>query len=212
MKGLIAGIIAGIAGAALWAGIAAVTGFEIGWLAWGIGAAVGAAVAWGSEGSPVTGGLAVVIAILAIVTGKYITVEIVLAKEMGTANEEIARQMETEEYLISWLADGMVYNLTEAGQTINWPAGVNPDEASAKEDYPPALWAAAEQTWSSTSEEERAEFKTEVQAQVDANVQAFASSIKKDGFLASFGAFDVIFFVLAIATAYKVGSKADQPA
>lgn len=120
MKGLIAGIIAGIAGAALWAGIAAVTGFEIGWLAWGIGAAVGAAVAWGSEGSPVTGGLAVVIAILAIVTGKYITVEIVLAKEMGTANEEIARQMETEEYLISWLADGMVYNLTEAGQTINW--------------------------------------------------------------------------------------------
>lgn len=209
MKGVIAGIIAGIVGAALWAIIAAITGFEIGWIAWGIGAAVGAGVAWGSDGSTVTGVLAVVIAILAIIGGKYISVEMRLAKEVGTANEEIARQLEDEKYPISWLAHGVVYKLTEAGQTVEWPAGVNPEEAANPEDYPPGVWAVAEKAWAAMSDEEKAEFKTEIQTQANANVKDYASSLKKDGFIESFSAMDGIFFLLAIATAYKVGSKAD---
>ena len=210
MKGIIAGIIAGVAGAALWAVIAAFTGYEIGWIAWGIGAAVGAGVAWGSDGSTVTGVLAVVIAIGAIIGGKYVSVEMMLAKEVNAANEEIARQVEGDEnYPISWLAQGVVYKLTEAGQTVEWPDEVNPEEATEEADFPPTVWSIAQEAWANMSDDEKADFKNEIQTQAVANVQDYASSVKKDGFIASFSAMDGIFFLLAIATAYKVGSKAD---
>lgn len=209
MKGIIAGVCAGIAGAVLWAVIAAVTGFEIGWLAWGIGAGVGAAVAWGSDCTPATGVLAVVISLLAIVAGKYIAVEIVMHKELGGTNQEIANLMEDEEYLISWLADGIVYNLEEAGQTVTWPAGVDPDDAMAKADYPPAVWAQAEQAWSAMTPDEKTEFKEQVRQQVDASMGEVVAGAKKEGFMASFGLFDALFFFLAIGTAYKIGSNAD---
>lgn len=209
MKGIIAGVAAGIVGAALWAIIAAATGYEIGWLAWGIGAAVGAGVAWGSEGSPVTGAIAVVIAVLAILAGKYITVEVVLANEMGNVGDEVAQMIENEEYQISWLADQVVYEYQEQGKSVDWPAGVNPEEASSKEDYPPVIWALAEKAWSNMTDDEKEEFKANVRQQVEENIQAYTNSVKADGFFASFGVFDILFAFLAIATAYKVGSKAD---
>jgi hypothetical protein len=73
MKGIFAGIIAGIAGALVWAIVAYFTGFEIGWLAWGVGALVGAAVAWGSEGTQTTGVVAVIITVIAIIAGKPVS-------------------------------------------------------------------------------------------------------------------------------------------
>ena len=209
MKGVVAGVVAGIIGAALWAIIAAVTGFEIGWLAWGIGAGVGAGVAWGSEGSPATGILAVIIAVVAILAGKFISVEIVIAKEMGVANEEIAQQFENDEYLISWLADEVINDYIDEGKNISWPAGVDPDEAAAESDYPPKIWAVAQQKWNAMSDEEKEQHKNDVAEQVRQNMQDYAESVKTDGFLASFGVIDIVFFVLAIGTAYKVGARED---
>jgi hypothetical protein len=37
-----------------------------------------------------------------------------------------------------------------------------------------------------------------------------AASYREEGFLASFGAIDVLFFILAIVTAYKIGSKSEM--
>lgn len=209
MKGIVAGIIAGIAGAAVWAIVAAVTGFEIGWIAWGIGAGVGAGVAWGSEGSPAMGVLAVVISVLAIVAGKFITVEMVLSREMGGAKAEIAQMLESEEYLISWMADIVIADIQESGGTVSWPAGVDPEEASTKAEYPKEIWARAEQSWSALTLEEKEEFKVDVQEQIEESMNMYAADVRNDGFLASFGVMDALFFLLAIGTAYKIGSKAD---
>jgi len=209
MKGIIAGIIAGIAGAIIWAVVAALTGFEIGWLAWGIGAAVGAAVAWGSEGSPKMGVIAVVIAVIAIIAGKFITVEMVLAKEMGTVKEEVAQQINDEEYLISWISDEIVYELKEQGETIAWPEGVDPEAVDSKDDYPPRIWNRAEQIFGTMSEDEKADYKESVRQQTELNIKMFADSVKGESFIASFGLFDALFLFLAIGTAYKVGSKSE---
>ncbi|MEN8127491.1 MAG: hypothetical protein ABFR90_06755 [Planctomycetota bacterium] len=209
MKGIITGVVAGIVGALAWAAIAALTGFEIGWLAWGIGAGVGAAVAWGSEGTPAMGVAAVVISVLAIVGGKYISVEMKLAKGMGAANEQVAAQMETDEYFISWLADIIIVQIEEADVAVAWPEGVNPEDAAAKEHYPPVVWAQAEQTWEDMPPEKKDEFKEEVRQQVEKNIASFTADVRKEGFISSFSFFDVIFFFLAIGTAYKIGSKAD---
>ncbi len=115
MKGIIAGVIAGFAGALVWAAIVVFAGFEIGWLAWGIGAAVGGAVAWGSEGTPAMGVAAVVISVLAIAGGKYFSVEMFLANGMDDANQQIAQQLETDEYPANTVARQMQkgYQLNE---------------------------------------------------------------------------------------------------
>ena len=117
--------------------------------------------------------------------------------------------VENEEYQISWLADQVVYEYQEQGKSVDWPAGVNPEEASSKEDYPPVIWALAEKAWANMTDDEKEEFKANVQQQVEENIQAYTNSVKADGFFASFGVFDILFAFLAIATAYKVGSKAD---
>lgn len=209
MKGIIAGVIAGFAGAVVWALIASLTGYEIGWLAWGIGAAVGGAVAWGSEGTPAMGVAAVIISVLAIVGGKYISVEMLLAKEMDSANEQIAAQMETEEYYISWLADAVVAQIEEAGGTVSWPEGADDETTLLQEQYPAEIWGKAQIVWTNMTSEEQDQFKEDVKQQVDENIAMFTAGVRKDGFLASFSLFDGLFFFLAIGTAYKIGSKVD---
>ena len=204
MKGLAAGILGGVAGAVLWGLIAAFTGYEIGWIAWGIGALVGAGVAWGTEGGTVPGVMAVVISVLAILGGKFVALEIMMNKE---AKEVVSLADTSEEYLISWLADVMVFRMQEAGQSVSWPAGVDPDNAQKEADYPPEVWAKAKSAWEAMSDEDKQAFKADVQKQVAANLDQLSGEMREKGFIASFGGIDIIFFLLAIATAFKIGSK-----
>lgn len=209
MKGLTAGIVAGLAGAFAWALIAYFTGFEIGYLAWGIGALVGAAVGWGTKGTPTNGVIAVAISIVAIMGGKFMAVQFSISNEMETIDQDIALQMENEEFILSWLAGGIIYEIQEQGNTVQWPAGVDPDEASAKEDFPPEIWNATETVWAEMTDDEKEEFRGDVKDQINANIQVIAAMASKEGFLSSFGLFDAIFFFLAIGTAYKVAAKTD---
>jgi hypothetical protein len=210
MKGIVAGILCGVAGAVLWGVIAAFTGYEIGWIAWGIGALVGAGIAWGMDGGTVPGVLAVVISILAILGGKFVALEMVVGKELKNANSGLSSLIETnEEYVISWLADEIVIKMEEQGVTVQWPGGEAPETPQAEADYPRDVWAKAKWAWEGMSDEEKQEFKKVVHEQALKNVNEMAASYREEGFLASFGAIDVIFFLLAIVTAYKIGSKSE---
>lgn len=205
MKGIIAGVCAGFAGAAVWALIAWLTGYEIGWIAWGIGAAVGAAVAWGSEGTPTMGVAAVIISVLAILGGKYITVELFLANQNDILQEEFTKIIQTDEYAIGSIAD----EIEECGGTVAWPEIEDLDEVEIREEYPPEIWAKAEKAWDEKTPAEKEEFKKEVQQNVEEGIAMLNSYVRKEGFLASFSLFDALFFFLAIGTAFKIGSKAD---
>jgi phosphate/sulfate permease len=209
MKGLAAGVAAGVGGAVVWALIAYFTGYEIGWIAWGIGAAVGAGVAWGSSGSPAMGVAAVVISVLAILAGKFITVEIILAKELKAANQDMNQQILNDEYVISWLADEAVAVYQEKQIPVNWPEGINPEDATSQADYPADVWQAAAYKWNSMSAAEKEEYRENVRQQAEVNIAAYASDMRKEGFIGSFGIIDIVFFLLAILTAYKIGSKTD---
>ncbi len=86
---------------------------------------------------------------------------------------------------------------------------MDPEEASAEEDYPSEIWTLAEVAWSAMSEEEKDDFKNTVKEQIEENFRAYTDDAENEGFLAYFSPMDGIFFLLAVATAYKVGSKAD---
>lgn len=78
------GLIGGAIGAGVWAGIALATGYELGFIAWAIGALTGIGVRVGSGGDdgPLLGGLAVLIAFASIGIGKAASIYLI-ANNMG---------------------------------------------------------------------------------------------------------------------------------
>ncbi len=87
------GLIASLVTAGLWAAIVGLTGFEIGYLAVGVGGLTGFAVAQGAGAADqVTGGLAVGLAIIGLLTAKILIVALVLPIQL---TEEIAKDTKT---------------------------------------------------------------------------------------------------------------------
>jgi hypothetical protein len=82
MKAMIAAVAGGIVGALVWGAISCFTGYEVGYVAWGIGALVGfLSAAVGGEGF--TNGLfCAVITILALMGGKVMAVKLSLSKTL----------------------------------------------------------------------------------------------------------------------------------
>ncbi len=77
-------ILGATVGAAIWFGAALATNYEIGWIAWGIGALAGGGMALGMRGgSPVGGAVAAIVAVGGILLGKVI----VFSWVFGTADD-----------------------------------------------------------------------------------------------------------------------------
>ncbi len=213
MKDLTLGLAAGVIGATLWAGVAAITHYEVGWVAWAVGGLVGVAVARGNVDGhrepAMAGVLAVAITALSIVGGKYLAVSLTLP----SAAELIASVManfDNEEYVMSFVADDVAAELEASGQTVDWPAGVDPSMASEESDYPADVWTEARERWASLSDAERADFqearRRETSANLDANAAAFRGRLFRGAFAGSFAPLDLIFFGLAIVTAWGIAS------
>lgn len=213
MKDVLFGLIGGALGALLWAVVTYLSGYEIGWIAWAVGGLVGFAVALGNrEGhrAPMAAGsLAAIITVLSLVAGKALAIQMLLPSD-AEIMEMFAVNFDEEEYVISYLADDIVVEYQAQGRTLEWPEGVDPAGAAAQGDYPDEIWAEAQQRWTELGEEGQAEFRLERQAQVRANIEENLPQIREamssGGFFASFAPMDLIFFGLAIVTAFGMGS------
>ncbi len=95
----LAGAIAGaVAGAAVWAAITYFTGYEIGYVAWGIGAAVGGGAALlGGEGAT-SGLVCAVLALAAILLGKIAATHFMAQKNLSEAIDATATRQLYEEW------------------------------------------------------------------------------------------------------------------
>ncbi|HEX9722674.1 MAG TPA: hypothetical protein VGC53_00140 [Vicinamibacteria bacterium] len=205
---VVAGVVGGAIGAAVWAAVGYYTGYEVGWIAWGIGGLVGVAVRLVSnpgtdpmtgqtlpENPRVPGVIAAVIAIAAVVAGKYAVIHVTLPEAM---NEEL-----NDEVLISYLADDVAYERSEAGEPVDWPEGVDPDYAYQESDYPTEVWREATERWNGMSQSERESMRGLILASYDENL----SGMGTQALLSSFNLFDLLWFALAGWTAFKIGSS-----
>lgn len=93
---VIAGLIAALAGGLLWAVIVVFTGYEVGWVAWGVGALVGFTMLKVSGmPSPGLGVRAAVLAAVGLLVGKWLIIEIGARTELRdeiAANPELLQQ------------------------------------------------------------------------------------------------------------------------
>ncbi|MFK7790511.1 MAG: hypothetical protein AB8C95_13590, partial [Phycisphaeraceae bacterium] len=199
---------AGFVGALLWAGLAYYGNLEIGLLAWGIGAAVGAAMMTGAaeRASVQTGVLALVIALVSIVAGKYIAVEMVYNEFDSDWSGEIARLDTDDQYATSWIADDVIQEYEAQGKPVNYPPTANLDMPETQADYPTDVWAEANQRWLAMSAEEKADFRESVITEQKAIFDTISGDFKAQGFIESFSFFDILWFALGGISAFKLGA------
>jgi hypothetical protein len=193
---LLGGLVAAAVGGGAWAAIGYATGYEIGWLAWGIGLLVGVGVHFGGKGKlgTHTGLLAGALAALAVAGGKYGVVYATLDRELGSAPAV------TDENVISFIADDVVAARLDAGEPVEWPAGVDPDEAWVESDYPPDVWAEAAAHWDSLDATGRDEWRAYANPSID------TMALTNEIYTSTFNAFDLLWFALAIGSAFKIGA------
>lgn len=205
----IGAIFAGILGAVVWAAIAYFGNVEIGWIAWGIGALVGFAAAWGAgrNAGVQTGIMAAVVAAISVVGGKYVTLYFDVEDYL---DQELSQPIVLEEHdMIVAEADLVVTEWEQEGRTIAWPQGMTIAEAYEEADYPADVWQEGKRRWSAVSEADKPALMDALKAQREANRELnrdqIAADIREGVFKDSFGMFDILFFGLAIFTAFGIG-------
>lgn len=205
VKGIIGGVIGGAIGAAIWAAIAYFTNYEIGIVAWGVGALVGFCTATfaGNSVSPLTGIAAALISLGSIAGGKFAVIHIIASKVRTDIHTKVQF---TDERLVAAIADQLAEESEKAGKKVEWPKGMNAEEASEKADYPPAIWKDAETRWNAMTADQRNQYKHDIEEHVHAKVDEAVTSLEKDSFFQSFNLYDAIFALLAVASAFRLGS------
>ena len=205
IKGLIGGVIGGAIGAAVWAAIAYYTGYEIGWIAWLVGALVGlltGALA-GDEASGLTGIAAAIIALAAISLGKYAVIHIYVSKASVKLHSEYRV---TDEIAMVAIADQVVEEWEKSSKPLKWPEGKNKDEAESEADFPKDVWSDAKARWDAMQAGQRESYKNDLEAHHHEKIDEALAAIEAEAFKRSFDLFDIIFALLAIASAFKLGS------
>jgi len=198
MKAIVAACVGGLVGAIIWGAIAHFTGYEIGYIAWGIGALIGfLSAAAGGEGST-NGAICAVVAVLSLVAGKGLAVKFVLDKELKAALHPMYVEMQSDAQQFK--------------------------AVSSKDDYPQFMFDhdyTVEESAADVGSAELAEFETETvpileglndgwsYKQFEKHLTAGTNMIM-EGLKESFGIIDVIFFLLGIATAYKIGAGSQE--
>ena len=211
--GFIGGTIGGLIGASAWAGIAYLTGYEVGWIAWGVGLLVGVGFAAGAkQGGPVAGAGAVVIAALSLIAGKYAAIELMLSHELGDLSEisaSVLEGLQDDQQAIGYLADRIVAKLEEGGQPVAWPELDHVDEHTPIQAlYPADVWQEASRVWTGMSPDEQQSFREQAADSAQASFSEIRDAMAAEGFFMSFGFMDILFFGLAIAAAYKIAYSA----
>jgi len=225
LKLVAGGVLGGLVGAAIWAAISHSTGYEIGWIAWGVGGLVGFGVRLlgSSEMAsfdratrqrvvrkvpampPLVAGLvAAVIAIGAVAAGKYATLHLAVSQALQ------APDVGDTETILSGIADQIVLEREEAGKQVTFPPGKDFDSAAKQEDYPPDIWKEAELRWASLGPEDREAWLAERSEQARAFYDAMGGAGGAALLVSSFGLFDLLWFGLAGWTAFKLGMSLEE--
>ena len=207
-------LLAGVAGAAVggiaWVGIGYFTNYEIGWIAWGIGllAGLGVRAAAGGENTGAAPGIAAVAAAAAVVAvSKYAVIALFMQFDMAAQIANERPDFDSDEYAIVRTADEIIEaEYFASGKEVAWPAGVTYEDADTEAEYPPAIWAPARDKWTALSDDEKRSRREAWKNQYEADIAEWLEVGQSEAFAESFTPYDLLWFGLAMFTAFKVGS------
>ena len=147
--GAVGGASGALVGAAIWATVGHFTGYEVGWIAVGVGALSGFGVSLPThrQAGMVGGIIATVMAVGAIGLGRY-----------AEAYLDFRRFLSSDDAEISMVADVIVAEYELQGKPILWPRDAD-DAETIGESYPPRIWKHAVERWNAMSAERQDEIR-----------------------------------------------------
>jgi hypothetical protein len=202
-KSIAAATAAGLAVAALWAGITHLSGWSLGFLALFIGTAVGLAFRFAAKDrtSTSSGLIAAAIALACILVGKYASASIYAHQRIAeSASDE---SLDIDEAVTCEIADGLVAHYEDADVELDW---TDADYETAATSYPAGIWHEAEQQFASLTDDEKALRRAEFDEHTAAETESASGTISLIYFLFSFGPTGLVILGLSVAGAYKIAS------
>lgn len=222
---IIGAVIGGAIGATVWAAISYFTGYEIGYVAIGVGfvTGLGAVIGSGGDGNAWSGLVAVVVALMSIVAGKAIVNQIYIDQLQEFRNEYEAAIEESDplefftvEDALWNIADEIVYERLENDTDIDWPArGMSVDEAFWPEDYPQDIIDETNERWSAMNKEEQDDYRITIaedaMSQADDVYDALDEIMDTNtSVFDNLNLFDGLWALLALGAAWGVGSGGSE--
>jgi len=207
VKWLIAGVVGAAIGGAVWVLVAYFANLEVGYIAWGIGFLAGLGVRRSMETaqvSTVAGIAAVAAALLVILGSKYYVAHMHVENALGPLRADAAQSDPVKE-----VAGDIVVEREQAGQAVNWPK--LPADAELNEDviveieFPADVLEEARARWDSMPDADRTQYQESRRAERVEKLEEFRSVFREEAFKRSFGPFDLLWFGLAMMTAFKIG-------
>lgn len=196
---LVFGAVAATVGGLIWAGVVLVTEYEIGWLAWGIGWGVGAAMASRTMNrSPQLGISAATLAVVGLLIGKLL----IFSSQLNSFADDV---MEEEATLRAVVAMDMY---TNGGFDKATQARL---EALGEDDeLPDDIAASVEQQIDNKLSGLNVDQRRELAAQFATNLGADLSYV--DRIVAQLTPYDALWFGLAVFTAFGMMAKPQEAA
>ena len=122
--------------------------------------------------------------------------EILSQAEIDSLLEAVSFEYDSTALCISFIADEIIEERISNGEKINVSSDVKEGLGTKEDDYPPDIWKEAKAKWDRMSDDE----KQKIYNKLNFDISTF------DIFLESFGMLDILFFGLAIFTAYKIAA------
>ena len=193
LRGAFFGLVCGAIGAAMWAAVAYFTGYELGLLAIVVGGLCGFGMGMGNAGRGGAGAglVAAFVTFLAIMGGKFAVVQVMLDDFLQS--EAVVFD---EEASLDAIAGQVYQEFDASGQ----------DMGEEGDEWPSAVWSETCARWQAMSGAEREQFTADLQRQYQTDMAAARPVIGVVAFLFSFGLMDLVFFGLALSTAFKIGA------
>lgn len=203
---VIAGGVAGLIGAAVWAAVAYYANLEIGWIAWAVGGLVGFAVA-AAGGSGGAGGLiATLITIVAICGGKVAAVNFALDKFKST---DLEAEFSVVKYNEAKQEAAQFVQLTSRDQYPKFMVDAHYTDAKRPEDVTAdeiELFATQNAPMIKLFHEDPPDYEMWKKTGMAMAGYYLDTQVSLwDKLKNSLSAFDLLFFALALGTAYRLG-------
>ena len=202
---LLGGTIGGLLGAGLWSVLGYFTGFELRWIACLVGAltGVGVRIIAGDAIGPAPGIVAALVAGATILLGKYLVLYLLVAR---VAAELDLSDMVEPVHFVSEFAGNIATERAVQGEPIEWPGGVEPQVPSEQEQFPPEIWQEATALWDALGRDRQRKLMNDRVELMYEGIAGEYAIARNRAFMAGFRGYAILWLLLALATAYKIGS------
>ncbi|MFK7884733.1 MAG: hypothetical protein AB8F26_11185 [Phycisphaerales bacterium] len=213
--------VGGLLGAFLWAVLIIAFNIELGYAAIGVGILCGFGAALGARGNGgmITGVIAALVTLFAISTGKmfaviHFTDQMIAEYEAeNDAYYENLSNSERSDIAIVDFADEYLSDQLESAELDDQTREAYDRalvESYEPSDYPAEVAQIARDRYDAMTPEAKDDYFDVLQSQIEPITEAEKNDLYAEGFAATFGLLDIVFFLIAVVAAFKVGSSSNE--